>query len=413
MTRNGKIAFLAALIAIGVASAGWLYAFRLGGTSKERLTQRAFPQRPLTTLFLPAAGSLSGVKSGRATHWPDGFTRKEVILEYENGMEELQFFNKHGKMFTSLQYYAAETGGGRRQRSVATFAADGVTYLSHQIWRQDGSLERAGETLPGGEYEQKYYDAGGTIVSRKRIFTAGDKRLKSEEIFDEKGSKIAAINYRVTNFGVNQDVTIFEGGRRKAHFVKDILQEKGEVFAQDGTSVIAQYIKDIAMSEEVYMALDGRIIQTRLSVRFGGSETVRFSSPTRPDITYRQVWRILPASERRGFGSGAPGGRMLRTVEEFSSGKSLYTARVAIDGLNAEAITYELPGGGVIVKSVAAYGRVFKVTERDAQGKEISSIEPAQPETVQLPAELLADPPHAALPDFHDHSAPPPLYDYP
>ncbi|MBA3991930.1 MAG: hypothetical protein C0469_00285 [Cyanobacteria bacterium DS2.3.42] len=413
MTRNAKIAFLAALIVIGVASAGWFYAFQLGGTSKERLTQRAFPQRPLTTLILPAAGSLSGVKSGRAKHWPDGFTRKEVSLEYENGMEEFQFFNQNGKRTTSLQYYAAEAGGGRHQRSVATFAADGVTYLSHQIWRQDGSLERAGATLPGGEYEQKYYHAGGTIVSRKRVFTGGDKRLKSEEIFDQKGFRIAAINYRVTNFGINQDVNIFEGGRRKAHFVKNILEEKGEVFGPDGTSVIAQYIKDIAMSEEVYIALDGRVIQTRLSLRFGGSETVRFSSPTRPDITYRQVWRISPTSGRGGFGTGAPAGRMLRTVEEFSSGKSLYTARVAIDGLNAEAITYELPGGMAIVKSVAADGRVFRVTERDSMGKEITSVQPSRPEFVKLPAEMLVDPPHAALPDFRDDSAPPPLYDYP
>lgn len=413
MTRNARNAFLAALIAIGVASGGWLYAFQLGGTSKERLTQRAFPQRPPTTLILPAAGSPSGVKSGRAKHWPDGFTRKEVSLEYENGMEELQFFNKNGKMTMSQQYFPPDASGERRWRSLATFAADGVTYLSHQVWRQDGSRERAGTALPGGEYEQKYFHSGGTVVSRKRIFTAGDKRLKSEEIFDEKGSKIAAINYRVTNFGVDQDVTIFEGGRRKAHFVKNILQEKGDVFAPDGTTVIAQYIKDITMSEEVYMAPDGHIIQTRLSVRFGGSETVRFSSPTLPDITYRQVWRILPASRRSGFRIEEPGSRLLRTVEEFSSGKSLYTARVAIDGLYAEAITYELPGRGSLVKSVAADGLVFRITERDVMGKEISSVEPAQPEIVKLPAEMLADPPHTALPDFRDHSPPPPLYDYP
>ncbi len=413
-SSNGK-ALLSFLIIFLAAAVVWIMFIHLPAHSPERLREHAFPQRPATTLILPPLDEKTAdpVRFGTVKYWKDGPTRKEVDLEYKSGMEEFRYFNELGIMFSSSQFYPAGTDGRSSRRSDATFAGDGSTYTSHQIWRQDGTRERSGSTQPGGEYEQKYFALDGKTVLRRRIFARGDKALKFEEIFDSRGAKLAAVSYRATNFGYEVDITLFKDGRRTAHFVKNIIEEKGEVFALDGTTVIARYVKDVTMSEEVYMALDGRVIQTRLSMRFTSSQTVTFAAPDDAGVTYRQVWRLQPNSRRAGLAQAMPASRLLRTVEKIRDGKSLYTARIGKDGLHAESVTYDLPGGGTLVKTISAGGQVQKVTELDARGQVVSSNSPGQPETLMLPAEILQDPPHPALPEFKDEAAPPRLYDYP
>ncbi|MBX9949431.1 MAG: hypothetical protein K2Y39_09710 [Candidatus Obscuribacterales bacterium] len=383
--------------------------------SPQRLRLHAFPQRPDTTLILPPLDEKAAdqVRFGKVKYWKDGHTRKEIVLEYRSGMEEFQYFNEWGIKTSSSQFYPADADGKSRRRSDATFAADGATYVSHQIWRRDSTLERSGSTLPGGEYEQKYFALDGKTVLRRRVFARDDKALKFEEIFDFNAEKLAAINYRATNFGYETDVTLFEGGRRKAHFVKNIIEEKGEIFAGDGKTVIAQYSKDVTMSEEIYMALDGRVVQTRLSTRFTSAQTVTFAASSETGVTYRQVWRLAPTSQKAGSAQAAPASRLLRTVEEIRDGKSLFTARMGKDGIHAESVTYELPAGGAIVKTIGAGGKVLKVTELNERGEIVSSIAPRHSEAFVLPAEALKDPPHPALPEFNDEAAPPRFYEYP
>lgn len=415
MRGNSGKALLSFLIIFCAAAALWIMFIHLPADSPKRLREHAFPQRPATTLVLPPLDEKAAdqVRFGTVKYWKDGPTRKEIILEYKSGMQEFQYFNKWGTMFSSSQFYPAGADGRSCRRSDATFAGDGSTYASHQIWRQDSTLERSGSTLPGGEYEQKYFALDGKTVVRRRVFATSDKALKFEEIFDSRGAKLATVNYRATNFGNEVDITLFNGGRRTAHFVKNIIEEKGEVFALDGTTIIARYVKDVTMSEEVYMALDGRVIQARLSMRFTSSQTVTFAAASVSGVTYRQVWRLQPTGRRAGLAQAMPVSRLLRTVEVIRSGKSVYTARIGKDGLHAESVTYDLPGGGTLVKTVGAGGQVQKVTELDARGQVVSSNSPGQPETLVLPAEALQNPPHPGLPEFKDEAAPPRLYDYP
>ncbi|HNB21652.1 MAG TPA: hypothetical protein PKZ32_04515 [Candidatus Melainabacteria bacterium] len=415
MIDNCGRALLSFLIIICAAAYIGLAIICSSENSAQRLKQHAFPERPATTLILPPLDETAAdqVRFGKVKYWKDGPTRKEIDLEYLSGMEEFQYFNEWGIKTSSSQFYPADADGKSRRRSDATFAADGATFASHQKWRRDGSLERSGSTMPGGEYEQKYFALDGKTVLRRRVFTPGDKALKFEEIFDSNAEKLAAINYRATTFGYETDITLFKGGRRTAHFVKNIVEEKGELFAGDGATVIAQYLKDVTMSEEIYMALDGRVVQTRRSMRFTSSQTVTFAASSETGVTYRQVWRLAPTSQKAGGAQAAPASRLLRTVEEIRDGKSLFIARMGKDGIHAESVTYERPAGGAIVKTIGAGGKVLRVTELNERGEIVSSIAPRHSEAFVLPAEALEDPSHPRLPEFKDDAAPPRLYDYP
>lgn len=397
---------LSFLIIFCAAAFTGLAVIRHSEDSAQRLRKHAFPARPATTLILPPLDETTTdqVRFGKVKYWKDGSTRQEIDLEYRSGMEEFQYFNQWGIRIGSSQFYPADADGMTRRRSDAIFAGDGETYASHQIWRRDSTLERWGSTLPGGEYEQKYFALDGKTVVRRRVFTPGEKALRLEEIFGLNAEKLAAINYRPTNFGYETDISLFKSGRRTAHFIKNVIEEKGEVFAGDGTTVIAQYLKDVTRSEEVYMEPGGRVVQTRRSMRFTSSETVSFAAASETGVTYRQVWRLAPA---------ATASRLLRTVEEIRDGKSLFVARMGKDGIHVESVTYDRPGGGSIVKTIGAGGQVLKVTELDDQGETLSSRASRHSEVFVLPVEALQDPPHTALPEFKDEAAPPRLYDYP
>jgi antitoxin component YwqK of YwqJK toxin-antitoxin module len=70
-----------------------------------------------------------------------------------------------------------------------TFQDDGRTYKSHQVYREDGTLERSGGRLAAGAYQTLYFNAKDGSVQRRLVFS-NSSQLDEEESYSDTGTLI-------------------------------------------------------------------------------------------------------------------------------------------------------------------------------------------------------------------------------
>lgn len=316
----------------------------------------------------------------------------ERRLEFRDGKKEIIRYRANGTISERTKYYATVIGDLSRLQSRATFAADGKTYVTHDVYRGDGTLERTGRGSRDGRYVTKYFFEDGVSVERIRNFSPL-KEFVSEHIYRRDGTQLAAVT--VTEEGLELGVTLYApDGKMLATFYRTKVSERGTVFGVDGTPML-EYAFDPYTRLAGYMDEKGRLMQ-KLDVRFGRM-TVAFLSRDETR-TYTQGWRDSD--------------KVLRTVEERKrNGELVRTISMNRDGTLPKEIAYPEKNGS-LVKVLDENGKVVRIKRLDGQNHVMSDVSANESLGDSIPQEALTLPkPTAERPDFR-LIGPPLVYDY-
>lgn len=386
------------LIALGI---GFLIAATAWFTGKPKdISETNFPKRACGRVYLPAAGR------------PVLHRFEKCGKEGQPAIAEVEFANGHFELITlradrtamhSVEYYPGEGEPQTRKiRSKATFEADGETYQSHQVYRLDGTLERSGRGQKDGRYEISYYYADGRTASRTRQFV--HKRLSSERRFREDGSLSA--NLLIERGEVS--ISLFsQGGALTAALVRTPMGVfGGDVFSDDGKTLIASFIRDNWNFQEYYFDAQGKRVQVRMgAIMFGNVSVGVYDQDGK--VAYIQVFRKRP---RRG---NLPEETILMRVSEYDQTQKITRViQMNNEGTRPFTVT-EAAGDGRIVSDLDSdTGRVIKRTHYNKIGEVVRTESGRRFKSPRIDSARLKDMPHIELPTYADADAPPYVYDY-
>jgi hypothetical protein len=120
----------------------------------------------------------------------DKVTRKLLQVEYRSGVTEFTSYRPDGVAKETRTFFPVKDGAKTRQlRSLVTFQNDGRSYQSHQVYREDGTLERNGGRLVANAYQTLYFNAKDGTVQRRLLFS-NLGQLDQEESFSDSGKLI-------------------------------------------------------------------------------------------------------------------------------------------------------------------------------------------------------------------------------
>lgn len=328
----------------------------------------------------------------------DGFTRIEAVREFRDGITETVKFRDDGTVSSYTELYPAGDSGTRQLKSNATFDESGRFFISHQVYRTDGTLERTGEQLRDGRYESKYYWDDGKTVARHRFFNK-QRKFVSETVFSASGARLAV------RTRTDEDLTTSlyrEDGTLSASSVKTMFSEAGKVYAADG-KLLFEFEETPWTTQEDHYNENGILVQGRVFVRMAGTTDI-YMLNTDGTLRFKQVWRHSRKA------AGDPVEPILSRIME-AKGKSLYrTIEVGKDG-KPTSVEYPVSGGGKIVKELSDGKNVIATITYDRSNKVVSNVK-ASGEVENFDPAMLQDPPHAQRPIFVDENAPPMVYDY-
>ena len=403
--RKHVIALLALLI-VSAGSVSFLFAKEDSiehdwKTSNPPVTNREpctgidgnpYPGRLSRTALLPEQGT--NIRAGYDC-WVDDI-KVARHLEFRDGQKEVIEYRPDGTVSERTRTFATVNGDIGRVQSHATYAKDGITYVTHDVYRGDGTLERSGRGERDGRYIQTYYFEDGQTVERLRNF-GRLKEFVSEKIYRRDGTQLAGIS--VTMDELELGITLYApDGRKQATMFRTKVGERGYVFADDGMTTVLEYAFDPYSRVAGYSDANGRLLQkvdmhfNRLVIAFLAKDEKR---------TYTQFRRdndgVLRKVEERAFGSST-GGELIRVIQMNK------------DGSHPESVLY--PGEESINKILDDGGAVVRIDYAKG-GRIVRSETPSQPQWEIIPAEALERPlPTAEQPKFRLYG-PPLVYDYP
>ncbi|MBX9685672.1 MAG: hypothetical protein K2X27_03155 [Candidatus Obscuribacterales bacterium] len=378
--------------------------------------------------------SLSGKTLGFEYYKNNGQTKSHVHNEFESGAAEDIYFRADGSKESSQDYFPAARGMNASQlRSKAEFALDGSTYTKHEVYTQTGLLERRGQLLGTGLYQQSYYCADGASLKRDRLFDAG-KHFLSEKIFDCSSKKLIAEVFP-GQYESQVYITLYrEDGSKLAYTTKDYAGLSGTLFAEDGVTAIGEFSSSSsAMNIQYYDGSPERITQSWTSF-YGRTKIIVFDPNTQKKL-YLQEWKERPGD--------SPGLKKLILVKvtEYSQDKDNDWSReveMSSDGKSIATVTRPLgstPLAGLsLAKSPATEAdfeskrRIMRLTwsfdksdrlikfelafENQSFNNTEQPLQSALPAPRDISAERLLLPKHVELPVFED-LGPERIYDYP
>ena len=138
--------------------------------------------------------SANGLHEGFDYYSADGKTKINSRLIYQDGASEDVFYRADESKEWSRDYYPLASGEDRAiLRSIARFAEDGKTYVSHDVMRKDGKFERRGKLLPDGNYELTFYCQDGKTPEKVQLFGKTKYFMSETAIFCENGKPIRSV----------------------------------------------------------------------------------------------------------------------------------------------------------------------------------------------------------------------------
>ncbi len=351
-----------------------------------------YPGRAPTTVVLPVSDHQ--VRIGYDCYVDA--TKIETRLEYKNGRKEHIRYRPDLTVAERTKYYATVNGDLGRVWSHAKYEKDGVTFTAHEVYRADGSLERAGVADRDGSYTARFFFDDGVSVERFRKFNKL-KEFVSEKQYRRDGSEIAGIV--VSLDGLELGVTLYApDGRKTAIFYRTKIGEKGYVYDDDGTTVLLEYANDPYYQVAGHSDHQGRLVQ-KWDTRFN-RRVIAFLSQDETR-TYTQIWRE----------GGSPA---LRKVEEhnFATKELIRTIEMSKDGSKVEKITIDQKDGGKLVSLLDKNGAIVQIDRYDAGGNLARSEKLITPKPANVPQEALDVPKPIATPPGFRLVGPPLAYDW-
>jgi hypothetical protein len=277
-----------------------------------------------------------------------------------------------------------------RLRGAAMFEPDGVTYKKHVVRRPNGTVERIGQRLRDGRYEERYmFDDPNHLerstVARLRYF---DQALHfvQDTIYAWKADKtetyVSAKIIQADSLGQYYVSLYRENGSLSATMKFGTGSEEGTLFDEDGSHVLAEWGRDMTSLAfyKVYQSGSDNPIQVWQSVM--GRTTVTVLDPNTQAIKFQQVWQERP--DPANIGS-----------------KILLLMKVAADFReNNPQLLIEMVGDG---------SRPAEVIERNSNGKQKSRSANVAAKTIE--PDLLKLPRRPVTPVFANFG-PERVYDY-
>lgn len=367
---------------------------------EEDLADAGFPKRACTRTFLPAAGN--EVLHRIEKCGPDGLPAQAEV-EFANGNFELITLRADRTYKQSVEYYPGEGPlQSRKVRSKATFDTDGSSYLTHEVYRPDGTLERRGRGQRDGRYETSYYYTDGKTPSRVRQFR--NKQFSSEKRYREDGSLLASILVEPAQVSIS---LYSQSGIRTAALVRSPQGVVGgDVFSEDGNTLVASFIRDNWNFQEHYFDAQGKRVQARIGAIFFGNVSVGIYDKDEK-VLYVQVFRKKP---KRGT---LPEELILTRVNEYNQAqKRTRTIVMNNEGTRPFSISEPEGDGRLDTDLDVDNGRVLKRTHFNQAGEAVKTETGRRFNSPHIDPARLKEMPHVELPTYTDADAPPYVYDY-
>lgn len=348
-------------------------------------------------IYLPPQDSKEEFRT--ESYAQDGFNRIKAVREFRDGVTETVEFRPDGTLAGYTELYPAGADGLRQMKSNAGFDENGRFFISHQVYRKDGTLERTGEKLRDGGYESKFYFDDGKTINRHRLFDA-KHTFVVESVFNSAGVRIA-IRYKQ---GDNFHFSLYhESGAHAVLYTKTMFGEAGTVLAADGQTVLFEFAQDPWTTKELHYNEQGKPVQLRTFVRMIGSTDITIFNPD-GTLRYKQVWR---QARRTKDGPIEP---ILSRVIEAKKKRLYRTVELNKDG-KPTSVTYQIQGGRTVIKQLAGGKIITSVKTIDSNGKVVSEVQ-GTGEVEHFDPAMFIDPPHPERQTFVDENAPPLIYDY-
>lgn len=313
-------------------------------------------------------------------------------------------------------------------RRIAKFDTDNVSFLSHEVRRKDGSLERRGFKERDGRYHIQYFFSDGITLQRDRYFVRRLPAWKGnwKNLSESQRVALQNLQYKLSFERVYQaggkltesEIVLVDGSYHKNIFNKDGVRvatiaqgdgisQSGDVYSSDGKVLLASYSRSPWMAEEQYFRPDGSLKEARLF--YMGSNESRFFDELGQKVLYKQVWRNRPAS------GDSQARSILSRVHVYDyAAKQEIMIRMTNDGSKMSEVTFGNSSASSVVKTLNAEGLVVK-TEVKISGKTNSVEELAVPvERLVFDQHLFAKSEQVEFETFkfQDPDSPAWIYDY-
>lgn len=276
-----------------------LLLFALSGKNSGGDIAKDFPQPTGNRVELPPQ---AGEEIRYVYFADDKVTKKMTQIEYRSGITSFTTYRSDGAKIETRAFFPLHEGESKRQlRSLVTYADNGTSYKSHQVFREDGSLERNGGRLSNGGYQTLYFNAKDGSIQRTLVFDS-NSRLEREDSFNddgkliEKTEKVSDSELKTTRWSADgkmlSEITDDADGSRHGKFFYEDGETPKMEFKVNSYSIEVNYFeKDGTPKYEVEYGTDGMAI-----VQFGAGKKPAFKQyfaitggKTLCDATFRLV----------------------------------------------------------------------------------------------------------------------------
>lgn len=227
------------------------------------------------------------------TYAQDGKTPVSAIVEYKNGNTAQLKLHPNGTEAERFEYFPERKSNEKRVLRLYVRSDDQNRFLEDRLYREDGTLLRAGKRLRDGTYDARWYFADGTRVMRHK--QVNDSKEKRVVLLDEKirldGSfesimKLAPDGKRLTTLyspaGVRQEMWV----RSNVHGVPHEYSK----YYDDGNTLAMKVFYDPQFTQAEYYRADGTMRLARIKSIFGEIDVFVCDQQGNPLL--RQKWRF-------------------------------------------------------------------------------------------------------------------------
>jgi antitoxin component YwqK of YwqJK toxin-antitoxin module len=214
-----------------------LVLFALSGKNTAGDISKDFPVPTGTRVELPPQ---AGEEIRYVYFADDKVTKKMTQIEYRSGVTSFTTYRSDGTKNETRAFFPLKDGASKRMlRSLVTYDDNGSSYKSHQVYREDGSLERNGGRLPNGGYQTLYFNATDGRVQRQLVFN-DNSALESEESFSDDG-KLIEKTEKVSEYGLK--TTRWSPDGKMLSEITDNTDgtREGKLFYEDGETVKVEF----------------------------------------------------------------------------------------------------------------------------------------------------------------------------